>query len=310
MKNREQKERYAIGLDVGGTSLKMAIVSSAGSIFGDSFQFVPINSQGTKEEVIGTFVYALNQLLKIAEKQRIKIEGVGIGMPGPFDCKEGICWIPPRLHKFREIYGLNLKQELASHLETIKIRFESDAWTFLRGEAWVGAAKGYHRIIGITLGTGLGSAFLVGDKIVTQGPGIPDSGWIGGIPYEDGIVEDKITLRWIRARYEELSKQKSELSVEEIARRGKQERDKISLRIFEEMGRRLGKIVNPIAFEFKADCLVFGGQISKSFSLFSTPIKKELSSVPYLKKISEAQFIDFSPVYGAAKLFFLPEFTT
>jgi glucokinase len=175
----------------------------------------------------------------------------------------------------------------------------------LRGEAWVGAAKGYRRIIGITLGTGLGSAFLVKDKILTQGTGIPPLGWIGGIPYENGIVEDKITLRWIRARYKELSKQKSNLSVKEIAKRGKQEGDEVSLCTFEEMGQRLGKILRPITFKFKADCMVFGGQISKSFSLFSAPIKKELRSAPHLKKIAAARSIDLSPVYGAAKIIFL-----
>jgi glucokinase len=298
-------KRFAIGLDGGGTSLKSAIVTSDGSIVGKSFQITPIDSQGSAEIIIGAFIQTLSSNLKFAKNLGFRIEGIGIGMPGPFDYKEGICLIPPELHKFRAIYGLNLKQELTDRLEIKEVRFENDAWTFLRGEAWTGAARGYSRAIGITLGTGLGSAFLVKDKILTHGTGIPPLGWIGGIPYENGIVEGKITLRWISTRYKELSEQKSNLSIKEIARRGKQEGDKASLRTFEEMGERLGKILRPIASKFKVDCIVLGGQISKSFSLFSAPIKRELRSVPTLKKVAAAHSIDLSPVYGATKIIFL-----
>ena len=60
---------------------------------------------------------------------------------------------------------LNLKEEFKSRLQltdNFPILFENDAWSFVRGEAWMGAARGYSRIIGITLGTGMGSGFLRG----------------------------------------------------------------------------------------------------------------------------------------------------
>ena len=296
------QKRFAIGLDVGGTSLKSAVVVSNGSILKNSFRRTPIKSKGSADSIIETFVQTLNSHLKMVD--RLKIEGIGIGIPGPFDYEEGISLIPLELHKYNAIHGLNLKQELMERLGIRKIRFENDAWVFLRGEAWMGAAKGYNRIIGLTLGTGLGSAFMVGDQMLTKGAGVPPLGWIGGMSYENGMVEDKIARRWIIVRYKELSGEKNDLSVEEIAMRGKQG-DEASIKTFEEIGQKLGQTLKPIVSKFKAECIVFGGQISKSFSLFSDPIKRELQSVSTLKKITPAYSIDLSPIYGAAKLAFL-----
>lgn len=179
---------------------------------------------------------------------------------------------------------------------------------FLRGEAWVGAAKDYNRVVGLTLGTGVGSAFMINKQLVREGPGVPPYAWIGGMPYENGIVEDKITRWWIITRYKELITREHlkerDFDVKEIALRGIKNRDKVSLQVFEEMGRRLGWILNPILSEFQAECLVLGGQISKSFSLFANPLKNELQFIPTLKKITRARMIDLSPIYGEASLIF------
>jgi glucokinase len=293
---------FAIGLDVGGTSLKSAIVISDGSILKDTFRKVPIDSQGTTESIIDTFIQALQPHLRRAEDLRLEVSGMGIGMPGPFDYERGVSLMN---RKFGAIYGLNLRHALCGRLRLqgdFLIKFENDAWTFLRGEAWLGAARGYQRIIGLTLGTGLGSAFMVGNRLVSDGPGVPPYAWVGGMPYEDGIVEDKITRNWIISRYEELSRRKHrDLDVKAIAMRGAKYRDKASLQTFEEMGRRLGQVLRPIVSEFEAECLVLGGQISKSFPLFSNPLRKELQSVPTLRKITRARMINLSPIYGAAK---------
>ena len=149
------------------------------------------------------------------------------------------------------------------------IRFENDAWTFLRGEAWRGAAQGHNRVVGLTLGTGLGSAFMVHDEIVIEGPGVPPHAWIGALPYANGIVEDKISRHGIIARYQELAGNaySENEDIKEIALRGLGHRDTNSLQVFNELGSTLAQVLNPILLDFKAECLVLGGQISKSFSL-------------------------------------------
>jgi len=300
------KEKCALALDVGGTFLKSAVITSKGLILEKTFQRTPIDSQGSAETIVGTLTGVLKVALQVAEELGLGVVGIGIGMPGPFDYGEGISLMK---HKYASIYGLNVKREFVQRLdleEDFLIRFENDAWTFLRGEAWLGAAQEYNRIVGLTLGTGLGSAFMVDDEIVIEGAGVPPHAWVGALPYDDGIVEDKISRRGIISRYRELagnSFSKNE-DVEGIALKGLESGDKNSLKVFDELGFTLARVMKPLLSDFKAECLVLGGQISKSFSLFEATLKKRLRSVPSLERVIRARLIDLSPLYGAAKLVF------
>jgi len=307
VRKRGSGETCAIALDVGGTFLKSAIVKPNGSILEGTFRKTCIDSQGSSEQILETFTLSLGPHLTNAEEIEAEACGIGIGIPGPFNYEKGVSLMK---HKFGTIYGLNLKEELIKRLELPQdfiIRFENDAWTFLRGEAWLGAAKGCKRTVGITLGTGLGSAFMVGDQIILEGTGVPPNGSIYDLPYEGGIVEDKISRRGIIARYKELAgkKYREGLDVKDIAIRGMKYKDKFSIQVFNEMGHRLGQVLKQILSEFRAECLVLGGQISKNFILFSNPLREELQSISTLRRITPARMIDLSPIYGAAELVFL-----
>jgi glucokinase len=304
---KSESDTCAIALDVGGTFLKSAIVKPDGSILEGTFRKTCIDSQGSSEQILETFTLSLGPHLTNAEEVGAEACGIGVGIPGPFDYEKGVSLIR---HKFGAIYGVNLKEEFIKRLElprNFNIRFENDAWTFLRGESWLGAAKGCTRTVGITLGTGLGSAFMVGDRVILGGPGVPPNGSVYDLPYDGGIVEDKISRRGIITRYKELAgrKYREGLDVKDIAIRGLKYKDEFSSQVFDEVGHRLGQVLKQILLEFRAECLIMGGQISKSFVLFSNPLQEELQSVPTLKKITSASKIDLSPIYGAAKLVFL-----
>ena len=297
---------YAITLDVGGTFLKTAIVGSDGSIFKGSFRQVPINSQGSAEEILDTFTQTLTSFLGIAKNSQIRLIGIGIAIPGPFNYEKGISLM--KKDKFRGIYGINLKDEFRKRLrleEDFLILFEPDSWAFLRGEVWCGAGRnGYSRLVGITLGTGLGTTFMIDNQIIIRGQGVPPGGWIAGLPFGGKMPEDRISRRGIIARYKELKggEYSGDLDVKEIALQALNEKDKISLQVFEEYGFYLGEILKLYLTRFKAEYLILGGQISKSFSLFEKPLRNQLKSVPGLKKITLAQNIDLSPLYGVARL--------
>jgi glucokinase len=296
-------KQYAICLDVGGTSIKSAIVDSNGLLYDDTYKLIKIDTQGNKDYITNAFISLINAYLDYLKFKSIKPLGIGIGMCGPFDYEKGICLIPPNLHKYQSIYALNLKSVIQNSTGIENIVFENDAWTYLRGEVWVGAAKDFNRVIGVTLGTGFGSAFYSNGEILTTGEGVPPDGWIGGLPFQKGIVEDYITRRWFIAKYNELTKNNKILDVVDIAERAL-EGDNICQSIFNEMGERLGNAVAPFAKTFQADCIVFGGQISKSFVLFKDALNKSLQNISSLKKITVAQYIEKSALYGAAKLIF------
>lgn len=301
--------KYAISLDIGGTFLKSAIVCSDGYILNGSYRLTPVNSQGSAEEIITAFIEALRYPLELARREKLDLVGIGVATPGPFNYKEGVSLMGRGVgpDKYGSIYGVNLKEKFIEQLgldENFPIIFEVDSWAFLRGEAWLGAARGYERIIGVTIGTGLGGAFMVGEEIVVRGPGVPPYGWIAMIPYRDGIIEDKISRRGILARYRELTGESIEgIDVVDIADRALKG-DRASLQVFEEMGTLLGRLLRKISLEFKPDCIVLGGQISKSFALFEKPLREQLRDVRSLKKVCRAKWIDASPLYGVARLLF------
>jgi len=242
-------------------------------------------------------------LFTLAHEKKLDIAGIGIGMPGPLDLEEGISLIKG-VDKYDSIYGVNLKQEFRKRLGLIAnypIMIEIDAWTFVRGEAWQGAGKGFNRIIGLTLGTGLGSGFMADDEIVRRGPGVPYWAWIGGLKYRDGILDDQISRRGIISRYQKLCGYQAEnLDVKDIAERT-QSGDVHAKQVFKETGTILGQMLRPVAKEFQPECIIVGGQVAKSYHLFG-PSLKDAFQLPI--KIFQAKNIEQSALLGASRLLF------
>lgn len=298
--------KYAIALDVGGTSIKSAIVAENGKIITESVRQTPINSKGSYNEIISTFIEPMAFSFDFAAKNHLTIAGIGLGIPGPFDFVKGVSLIQG-VDKYEAIYGVNLGETFRERLHlsaAFPIHFEMDAWTFVRGEAWLGAGKGFRRIIGITLGTGMGSGFLVGEEIVTEGPGVPPIGWIGGLPFENGILDDRISRRGIIQRYIEMCQPfEKKIDVKDIADRA-QVGDPCAIEAFRETGKIIGEKTGPLAKAFNADCVIIGGQISKSCHLFLPAIENQFSAAQVTARLVPAADIAHSAILGASRFLF------
>src|SRR5690606_9885973 len=125
------------------------------------------------------------------------LAGIGIAMPGPFDYVNGISLIKG-LGKYEALYGMNIKGELKARMmlpQDVPVIFANDAVCFARGEYSYGSALGYRRVVALTLGTGLGAAFLEDGRRVDKGPEVPDGGVLYNIPYGNGIAEDCFSTR-------------------------------------------------------------------------------------------------------------------
>jgi hypothetical protein len=115
------------------------------------------------------------------------VEGASLAFPGPFEYENGISRMT---HKLPYLFGVDLRQALAARFvwQPAQVRFLKDASAFLLGEIGAGAAKGVSRAVGITLGTGIGAAFAVDGRVVTEGKGVPPGGEIWDLPYQGGIA--------------------------------------------------------------------------------------------------------------------------
>jgi len=297
-------EHCVASLDIGGTSVKSGVVKTDGTLCAGSFHVRPVDSGGTAESILKSFALSLSEVLDIAQKRDLILDGIGIAICGPFDYERGISKIRG-LDKYESLYDVNVKEYLQKELELppdLPMLFDVDAWAFGRGEVGTGAGKPYSRVIVFTMGTGVGSAFAVDGKIVGEGPGVPWYGWISGQKYRDGILNDYISRTYMINRYGALTG--LDLDVKEMADRAR-EGDRDAGKVFEEIGSELGGFLREHHVEeFGAECIIFGGQISKSFELFVGPVKTALEGIESLRAILPAMDIECSALRGVAKLVF------
>jgi glucokinase len=286
-------------IDAGGTSLKSAILTEDGSVLGKSPFSTPASSGGTRQEITNAYNKIVLHALAFAEKNKTALCGIGIATPGPFDYENGV---PLMTHKFQEIYGVSLRQMIyripgvPGHLP---IGFIHDANAVLAGEMWKGNAQGYPNTAVVTLGTGIGFAFSKNNVFQCNDMGGPLVS-IFKQPYQEGILEDYVSKRGILKIYQLMSgiAETKGIEVASIAKWAG-DGDKTSILTFSEVGKILASALENILNENNIQCLLFGGQISRSFHLMEDAVVQGLKGVKSLQHISAVKSIDNAALFGA-----------
>ncbi|MEE4215773.1 MAG: ROK family protein, partial [Bacteroidales bacterium] len=277
-------------VDIGGSHISCAAIDLIErKILKDTFAERPVDNKGKADEIISRWSEALSETFEKAGKDNIR--GIGFAMPGPFDYVNGICLIRG-VPKYENLYGVNIGQAIGASLKLkpgMPVRFMNDASSFAVGEAWAGKAAGFSRSMAITLGTGLGSAFVADGVPVVRGDRVPDLGCVYHISFRDGIADDYFSTRWFTGRYEDLTAKKSH-GVREIAEAARSDSDIAD--IFIEFGVSLGAFLSPYLNSFGAEVLVMGGNISRAYDLFGPPMEKEMkarncNTRPFISELKE-----------------------
>jgi glucokinase len=221
----------------------------------------------------------------------------GVAAPGPFDYAAGVSRIS---HKLPGLYGVDLRRELESALDLTghsAIAFVNDAEAFLLGEWWAGAARGHTRVVGITLGSGLGSAFLEQGRIVRSATRVPADGALYTLAFRGAPVEETISRRALLARYGVDSEEGTD--VEQIAARGRAGEPRARL-VFREFAADLAEFLAPPLEAFAPTCLVVGGSIAHAWELLGPVLEQRLAAFGPLV-VARAAGIDDAPLLGAAR---------
>ncbi len=150
------KMKYALGVDLGGTFIKIGIVNEKGKILKKA-EIESKAKEGPKE-----VVKQLNKVIKlILSDNRYKIEGIGIGSPGMVNAKKGIVENPPNFPGWDKV---NLKKVIQKEFG-IPTEIENDANAAAVGELIYGSGKKLKSFIMVTLGTGVGGGIIYNKKI-------------------------------------------------------------------------------------------------------------------------------------------------
>ena len=189
-----------------------------------------------------------------------------VALPGPFDYSAGVGWFA-EVGKFDALHGVDLGAALRRALPCSSVCFVNDAVAFATGQ-W----RGEHRLVGVTLGTGVGSAWLVDGVAIRDGPGVPPEGRLDLVTVDGGPLEDLVSRRAILAAYP------AGVDVVDVASRARAG-DAAAARALEEAMSVLGAVLAPRAAAFGADVVVVGGSIARSWDLVGPPLAARLPGV-------------------------------
>jgi glucokinase len=248
-----------LALDVGGTSVKSALVAAAGELAGPPRR-TPIDSGADAEALLSTLAGAV---LELAPEPGERLAAVAVAFPGPCDYERGV----PGRHddgKFAALAGVDLRAQLRRRLgrADLVIAFCNDAEAAILAEARHGAGRPFARVLGITLGAGLGACLVAGGAIVAADAGIVPAE-LYRRPLGAATADDAFSDRGLRAR----------LSGADPAAA----RDAEARRAFAAFGADLGAFLAPWAGALRADAVVVAGGIAAAYPLFGPALEAALT---------------------------------
>jgi glucokinase len=274
-------------LEVGGTHAIASWVESGSWHLVPGAYRVGLRGDAPAGDLLGALAACLTRLGPLTGRT------LAAAVPGPFDYATGIALFEG-VGKFDALRGVDVGAELRSRLAAPpeRIVFLNDAEAFGLGEWLTGAGEGCERVVAITLGTGVGSAFVANGVIVSSGPDVPPDGHVYRLRIGDVPLEDVVSRRAILARYGADGVDVGEIAT--LAAAG----DPRAVDAFVLPLRRLGTALAPWLHRFGAQMLVVGGAMSESWQLVEGALRDGLGAgAPPIAKSFDP---DASAATGAA----------
>ena len=152
-------EKFYVGVDVGGTSIKMGMFSHTGELLEKWEIPTRVDEDEQTDRILPDIAVSIEE--KRAEKNG-NIVGIGLGIPGPVT-DDGTVLKCANIHW----PVFNVKEKLFDLTGVANIRVGNDANVAALGEMWKGGGRGFDSIVMVTLGTGVGGGVILGGKILT-----------------------------------------------------------------------------------------------------------------------------------------------
>lgn len=274
-----------IGVDIGGSHITAAYVNpSTQKVISESLKRERVPARDAAAVIFEAWVKGLKPLVDGLPPEHVKI---GVAMPGPFDYENGIALFKG-VKKYDALYGLDVGKILSESLnvERKSIIFINDAVAFLRGEMAVGAAAGMERAIGITLGTGLGSASSCSGTVIDVNR--------AALPFLEQHAEEYLSTRWFLGRYKELTG----LDVKNVEELIHTAEPALKSRVFDEFATNLASFLNDFIADENPDVLVIGGNIARAWDHFMPLMKQKIANKNV--RISQTEMWEDAALVGAA----------
>lgn len=308
------EKKYCFGIDIGGTTVKMGIFETDGTLV-DKWEIVT-RTENEGEAVLPDIAASAKSKLEEKGISKEDVVGMGVGVPAPVS-KEGVVNGTANLGwGYKEV-----KREL-EELTGITVKVGNDANVAALGEMWKGGGQGYANQVMVTLGTGVGGGIIIDGHILTGAHGA--GGEIGHICVEKneteccgcgrkGCLEQYASATGVvRLAKKRLTGNIDEtvLNIESVSAKdvfdAVKAGDKVAMEVAEEFGAYLGNALSDLAAILDMDLFVIGGGVSKAGEVLIQYVQKY-----YVEKAlwgnKNVKFVlaelgNDAGIYGAAKL--------
>lgn len=305
-------QRTVGALDIGGTHVTAALVDV------DLWRVVPGSRHRHTLDPQADAATLAAQIAEVAKSASSEARTAwGIAIPGPFDYEHGVGDFRG-VGKFETLSGLDVGALLRqAGIRTGILRFVNDAHAFALGEWIAGAGRGRTRIIGTTLGTGIGSAFLVAGIPLKDGAGVPPEGRLDLIQLQGRPLEDTVSRSAIRTRYQ--TARRATIGRRPTSRRSltagavpdirdlamlASAGDRIALASLRAPLITLGRVLGPRAVAFGAEAVIVGGSVSTAWAIVGDALRAGMDDAsPKWSdtcQLVPAEHVQESPLIGAA----------
>ncbi len=268
-------KHFVVGVDVGGTNVKLGIVNSSGKVLSRS-SFSTVAFIQTPETLTDAVCEAVVALLAKEGVSRSDVLGVGIGLPGLIDVDKGVVRLLPNIPGWADVA---LKRIMEKKLG-LKVLVENDVNMITLGEWEYGAGKGIEDLICMTLGTGVGAGLILNNRIY-RGPGFA-AGEIGHAPLSDdgpacgcggwGCFERSVGNKRLQ-KDAVVMFGKEDITLEDVYRKAVEGKKK-ALKFWEAVGEKVALgLIGPINI-LNPECIIIGGGVSRSFDWMKPSIEK------------------------------------
>lgn len=302
---REKKDMIRVGVDIGGTDVKIGLVDHSNHILADT---KISTGKEAPEEIIRKIAESTMELMEKNGVAAENCEGIGMGVPGLVDKKEGTV-----------IYSNNLKWEnvaLAEEMSRqipLKVSIANDADCATLGEAYAGAGKGVDNLVMLTLGTGVGGGVILNGELFTGslkggielGHMVIDSQGEECTCGRRGCLEAYTTVTALRRESEKVyGTALDPLEIFTKAKEGDEKAQKLVDAFIEHLGTGVVNLVNM----FRPERIVFGGGIAAQGEVLLAPVRERVARENFggvhseVPELVTAELGNRAGIVGAANL--------
>jgi glucokinase len=287
------RDSYSIGVDLGGTNLRVAAYSG-GQSFLESIA-LPTHLSAGRDQVVREMCEAIQALEARSYGDRVLL-GIAVGSPGPLELPAGILRKPPNLPGWD---GFNLKRAITSALGR-DIVLDNDANLAALAEQKLGAGKKYgvDDVCVLTLGTGVGNGLILNGAIWAGSNGM--AGEAGHIIVKDedgfpcgcggrGCLEQYASATAVMRMARERLGDAAPSSANEVAQLAQAGNEQARI-VFETVGRALAVALTGLINTLNLPLYLLGGGVCEAWDLFAPAMFRELESRSYVYRLTTPQY--------------------